>query len=57
MFPPISIKVVNSPVRAGFIPTFLRVISDLGVISAATIRNAADDGSAGTAISRAVSSA
>ena len=48
MSAPISMSVVRSPVRSGFIITPSTTMSDPGTISAATIGKAADEGSAGT---------
>ena len=48
MSAPISRKVVISPVRSGFVMTSVRTTSEPGTISAATIGNAAEEGSAGT---------
>ena len=45
---PISRSVVMRPVRSGLVITSVRTTSEPGTISAATIGNAADDGSAGT---------
>ena len=45
---PISRSVVNSPVRSGLVMTSDRTRSEPSTIRAATIGNAADDGSAGT---------
>src|SRR4029453_18997227 len=45
---PISRSVVNRPVRSGLVMTSEKVTSEPSTISAATIGNAADDGSAGT---------
>ena len=45
---PISRSVVNRPVRSGLVMTSDRTRSEPGTISAATIGNAAEDGSAGT---------
>ena len=45
---PISRSVVNRPVRSGFVITSVSTMSEPATISAATIGNAADDGSAGT---------
>ena len=55
--PPISRRVVINPVRRGFIPTAGMVISLSALISAATMTKAADEGSPGTKISLATSSA
>ena len=48
MAAPISRSVVIRPVRSGFIITPSNMTSEPGTISAATIGNAAEDGSAGT---------
>ncbi len=48
---PISRSVVNSPVRSGLVMTSDRMTSEPSTIRAATIGNAADDGSAGTTTS------
>ncbi len=48
---PISRSVMNSPVRSGLVMTSDRTISEPSTIRAATIGNAADDGSAGTTTS------
>ena len=48
MLAPISRNVVKSPVRRGLVITSVSVISEPGTIKAATIGNAADEGSAGT---------
>ena len=48
MSAPISRSVVIRPVRSGLVITSVRMTSEPGTISAATIGNAADDGSAGT---------
>ena len=53
---PISRSVVNSPVRSGLVMTSDRTMSEPSTISAATIGNAADDGSAGTTTSAPCSS-
>ena len=45
-----SARVVRSPLRSGLSITPSRITSEPGVISAATSGNAAEDGSAGTAI-------
>ena len=54
---PIIWSAVIRPVRVGFISTLRIVTSDPGTIEAATIQKPADDGSPGTSISRARSSA
>src|ERR1700733_831433 len=46
--PPISRSVVNSPARSGLVMTSEKIRSEPSTISAATIGNAAEDGSAGT---------
>ena len=56
MSAPISRSVVKSPERSGFVMTPSTTMSEPGTISAATIGNAADDGSAGTTTGRALSS-
>ena len=48
MWAPISFSVVRSPVLSGFIITPSTTMSDPGTISAATMGNAADEGSPGT---------
>ena len=53
---PISRKVVNRPVRSGLVMTSEKTMSEPSTISAATIGNAADDGSAGTTTSAPCSS-
>ena len=47
---------VNSPVRSGLVITSVSTMSEPSTISAATIGNAADDGSAGTTTSAPCSS-
>ena len=56
MSPPISISVVMRPVRCSLSSTFSTVTSEPGVISAATIGKAAEDGSPGTSMAWAFSS-
>ena len=53
---PISRSVLNSPVRSGLVMTSEKVTSEPSTTSAATIGNAAEDGSAGTTISAPCSS-
>ena len=53
---PISRSVVNRPVRSGLVMTSENTTSEPSTISAATIGNAADDGSAGTTTSAPCSS-
>ncbi len=54
--PPMSRRISITPVRVGFTPTFRISSSEPGVVSAATMKKAADEISAGTEISWAVSS-
>ena len=56
MSAPISRSVVIRPVRSGLVITSVSMISEPGTISAATIGNAADDGSAGTTTGAGASS-
>ena len=51
MVAPISRKVAMSPVRKGLVITASRITSEPGTSKAATIGNAAEDGSAGTTTS------
>ncbi len=53
---PISRSVATRPVRSSFMPTFSMRISEPGSSSAATIGNAAEEGSPGTTRSAALSS-
>ena len=57
MSAPIAISAANKPVRVGFMPTLAMMMSDPGTIDAATAQNAADEGSPGTTMSCARSSA
>ena len=56
MSAPISRSVAISPVRSGLVMTSVRITSEPGTISAATIGNAAEDGSAGTTTGAGTSS-
>ena len=56
MSAPISRNVVISPVRSGLVMTSVRITSEPGTSTAATIGKAAEDGSAGTTTGAGASS-